>query len=177
MNDMSKGWQVPPADDPLQRDDPVERGLDRLRAGGLRVGVAHAVPLLLAGDMRDTIDIARELARLSHRDMSVRQPTAETLDRMRLATPNMVMVEVPIDMPGVLARLRGEHHARVRAGVPMEGMVGRTIAQVEQALILATLTHCRGNRTLASHMLGISVRTMRNKLRTFIEDGIAVSPA
>ncbi|WP_404367706.1 sigma-54-dependent transcriptional regulator [Sphingomonas sp. MMS24-J45] len=55
--------------------------------------------------------------------------------------------------------------------------VGRTVDDVERDLILHTLRHCRGNRTLASTILGISVRTMRNKLKTFIEAGIPVLPA
>lgn len=55
--------------------------------------------------------------------------------------------------------------------------VGRTVDDMERDLILHTLRHCRGNRTLASTILGISVRTMRNKLKTFIEAGIPVLPA
>jgi two-component system, NtrC family, response regulator HydG len=59
----------------------------------------------------------------------------------------------------------------------IESLVGRTVEEVERELILHTLERCHGNRTSASNILGISVRTMRNKLRTFIEAGIAVSPA
>jgi len=55
--------------------------------------------------------------------------------------------------------------------------VGRTVDDMERDLILHTLRHCRGNRTSASTILGISVRTMRNKLKTFIEAGIPVLPA
>lgn len=55
--------------------------------------------------------------------------------------------------------------------------VARTVEDVERDLILQTLQHCRGNRTSASTILGISVRTMRNKLRSFIEAGIPVVPA
>jgi DNA-binding NtrC family response regulator len=55
--------------------------------------------------------------------------------------------------------------------------VGRTVEDMERDLILHTLRHCRGNRTSASTILGISVRTMRNKLKTFIEAGIPVSPS
>lgn len=59
----------------------------------------------------------------------------------------------------------------------IEGLVGHTVEEVERELILQTLERCHGNRTSASNILGISVRTMRNKLKTFIEAGIAVSPA
>lgn len=55
-------------------------------------------------------------------------------------------------------------------------LVGRTCEEVERDLILQTLAHCGGNRTSASGILGISVRTMRNKLKTFIEAGIPVAP-
>ena len=59
----------------------------------------------------------------------------------------------------------------------VHGLVGRTVDDVERALILKTLERCRGNRTSASGILGISVRTMRNKLKTFIEAGHPVVPA
>jgi two-component system response regulator HydG len=59
---------------------------------------------------------------------------------------------------------------------PIGALVGSTVNDVERDLILATLKRCRGNRTSASTILGISVRTMRNKLKTFVEAGIIVSP-
>jgi len=57
-----------------------------------------------------------------------------------------------------------------------ETMVGRTVAQVEQDLILHTLDHCLGNRTHAANILGISIRTLRNKLKAYSGDGVAVPP-
>jgi DNA-binding NtrC family response regulator len=59
----------------------------------------------------------------------------------------------------------------------VEGLVGHTVEEVERELILQTLERYHGNRTSASNILGISVRTMRNKLKTFIEAGIPVAPA
>ena len=50
-------------------------------------------------------------------------------------------------------------------------MVGRTVASVEKELILDTLDHCLGNRTHAANILGISIRTLRNKLKQYSEDG------
>ncbi len=56
-------------------------------------------------------------------------------------------------------------------------MVGRTVAQVEQDLIIGTLSHCLGNRTHAANILGISIRTLRNKLREYSDSGVAVPSA
>lgn len=53
-------------------------------------------------------------------------------------------------------------------------LVGRTVADVEQNLILETLDHCLGNRTHAANILGISIRTLRNKLKAYSEAGVAI---
>jgi len=52
-----------------------------------------------------------------------------------------------------------------------ESLVGRTVADVERVLIIDTLKHCVGNRTHAANILGISIRTLRNKLRQYMDDG------
>ncbi len=54
------------------------------------------------------------------------------------------------------------------------GMVGNTVADVERDLILDTLQHCLGNRTHAANILGISIRTLRNKLKLYSQDGVSV---
>lgn len=53
-------------------------------------------------------------------------------------------------------------------------LVGRTVAEVERDLIIDTLGHCLGNRTHAANILGISIRTLRNKLKAYTEQGITV---
>jgi DNA-binding NtrC family response regulator len=55
-------------------------------------------------------------------------------------------------------------------------LVGRTVADVEKTLILDTLGHCLGNRTHAANILGISIRTLRNKLKQYSDEGVAVPP-
>ena len=52
--------------------------------------------------------------------------------------------------------------------------VGRSLAEVERDLILDTLGHTFGNRTHAATMLGISIRTLRNKLRQYGEAGLPI---
>ncbi|KQX38829.1 transcriptional regulator [Devosia sp. Root436] len=55
-----------------------------------------------------------------------------------------------------------------------EALVGLAVADVELNLILATLRQTEGNRTHAAFILGISIRTLRNKLRDYSERGFAI---
>ncbi len=64
--------------------------------------------------------------------------------------------------------------AAVAAEAVSRSLVGRTVAQVERDLILQTLDHCLGNRTHAANILGISIRTLRNKLRQYSGEGLDV---
>jgi DNA-binding protein Fis len=48
--------------------------------------------------------------------------------------------------------------------------------EVERDLILETLKHCLGNRTHAANILGISIRTLRNKLNEYAHDGAPIPP-
>ncbi len=59
--------------------------------------------------------------------------------------------------------------------MPEKALVGRTVADVEKDLILNTLQHCLGNRTHAANILGISIRTLRNKLKIYSDDGTEVT--
>lgn len=52
--------------------------------------------------------------------------------------------------------------------------VGMTIAGMEQELILKTLREVEGNRTKAAEILGITVRTLRNKLHEYKGNGVDV---
>ncbi|MBC7634435.1 MAG: sigma-54-dependent Fis family transcriptional regulator [Acetobacteraceae bacterium] len=56
------------------------------------------------------------------------------------------------------------------------GLVGMRVEEVERDLILQTLSHTLGNRTRAAVMLGISIRALRNKLRDYSAQGLAVPP-
>ncbi len=49
-------------------------------------------------------------------------------------------------------------------------LVARSVESVEKELILNTLDHCQGNRTHAAKLLGISIRTLRNKLNQYEEE-------
>jgi len=93
-------------------------------------------------------------------------------------------VEIGID--GILApdggrldqvRTGAAAHAAIAAEQVTRNLVGRTVAEVERDLILETLKHCLGNRTHAANILGISIRTLRNKLNEYSADGSPIPPA
>ncbi len=84
-----------------------------------------------------------------------------------LAGGNEIGAEA-IDLP---AAANASPAARGASAAP----VGSTLAEVERELILSTLSHCLGNRTHAATILGISIRTMRNKLRQYGEEGYAIA--
>ncbi len=64
----------------------------------------------------------------------------------------------------------------VAEGAPPQSLVGRTVAEVERDLIIDTVSHCLGNRTHAATILGISIRTLRNKLKQYTDEGHPVPP-
>ena len=65
-------------------------------------------------------------------------------------------------------------HAAQAADAVTRAYVGQTVAEMEKTLILDTLTHCLGNRTHAANILGISIRTLRNKLNEYADAGEAI---
>jgi len=67
-------------------------------------------------------------------------------------------------------------HATFAAEQVTRALVGRTVADVERDLILETLKHCLGNRTHAANILGISIRTLRNKLNEYADVGVPIPP-
>ncbi|ODN70077.1 sigma-54-dependent transcriptional regulator [Methylobrevis pamukkalensis] len=64
--------------------------------------------------------------------------------------------------------------AAATAEAVTRSLVGRTVAEVERELILDTLDHCLGNRTHAARILGISIRTLRNKLNEYSGAGLDI---
>ena len=55
-------------------------------------------------------------------------------------------------------------------------LIGHTLARIEREFILQTLTISSGNRTRAADLLGISIRSLRNKIRDYRDQGESVPP-
>jgi DNA-binding NtrC family response regulator len=66
------------------------------------------------------------------------------------------------------------HLGEVPSGTPVPLPVGATVADVERELVLQTLARCNGNRTHAARVLGVSVRTLRNRIKLYAARGIDV---
>lgn len=53
-------------------------------------------------------------------------------------------------------------------------LIGQTVFEVERDLIIETLRACDGNRTRAAKILGISLRTLRNKINEYDAEGLDI---
>jgi DNA-binding NtrC family response regulator len=94
-----------------------------------------------------------------------------------LTTGNEIGTEAILTPEGTrLDQLATIIHAPMAAEAVTRALVGRTVADVERDLILETLKHCLGNRTHAANILGISIRTLRNKLNEYADDGVPIPP-
>ncbi len=54
-----------------------------------------------------------------------------------------------------------------RHGVLVRLRVGTTVGEAEKALIQATLQHTKNNKTRAAEILGVSLKTLFNKLKEY----------
>jgi DNA-binding NtrC family response regulator len=104
----------------------------------------------------------RELENAMHRAVLLAQGREIGLDAIELGAPLPEAVSAaaaPISAP---------------TAHPIAALVGRRMEEVERELILETLGRCLGNRTRAAEILGISIRTLRNKLAEYRGQGVSV---
>jgi len=111
---------------------------------------------------------AAEAMRLGHRWPGNVRELENCLHRAVLLT-RQGRVDRPAIMLGPTGPETREAGPRASAG-----LVGRKVGEVERDLILETLQHTSGNRTHAAAMLGISIRTLRNKLHEYVQQGTRV---
>ncbi len=111
----------------------------------------------------------RELENAMHRAVILARTTEISVDDLR--TPD----GRPVQANALDATAERAVNAAEIAIREASIRVGQTVAEVEQDLILQTLDHCLGNRTHAANILGISIRTLRNKLRAYQDAGIEVA--
>ena len=115
----------------------------------------------------------RELENAMHRAVILSRATLIEPESIR--TPEGIPVTAtPAGAFDETAQRAAQTANTINAGLA-GAQIGRTVAEVEQDLILSTLDHCLGNRTHAANILGISIRTLRNKLRAYSDAGFEVA--
>jgi len=108
----------------------------------------------------------RELENTLHR--------AVLLSRTEMIGPESIVMPDGAGLAEVVRTASLATQAAQVADTISRNMVGRTVADVERDLILETLDHVLGNRTHAANILGISIRTLRNKLNQYSDEGTPV---
>ncbi|SEL90977.1 DNA-binding transcriptional response regulator, NtrC family, contains REC, AAA-type ATPase, and a Fis-type DNA-binding domains [Bosea lupini] len=149
--------------DILALADHFARKYAELNGMPLRPIAAEARKLLLGNSWRGNV---RELENTVHRAVLLAQGVEIGTEAM--LTPEGETLG-PASGRDVASRAAQTAEAVTR------GLVGRTVADVERDLILDTLDHCLGNRTHAAKILGISIRTLRNKLSEYVSAGVPVA--
>jgi DNA-binding NtrC family response regulator len=109
----------------------------------------------------------RELENTLHR--AVLLASGPEIGSDAILSPDGSALGASVAPRGIAAEVAATAEAVTRA------LVGRTVADVERDLILDTLDHCLGNRTHAANILGISIRTLRNKLNEYEAEGLEVA--
>jgi two-component system response regulator FlrC len=130
---------------------------------GRRVLSAEARDALLRAPWPGNV---RELENTLHR--------AVLLSGGEIIGPDAISMPDGTGLSEVVAMASVATQAAQAAETISRAMVGRTVADVERDLILDTLDHVLGNRTHAANILGISIRTLRNKLNQYADEGVAV---
>jgi len=94
----------------------------------------------------------REIENVVERAVVMCGPDVNTLDVHHFFLEEQAVIEMPISSPSA----------------------NMTLREVEKLLILKTLNEQASNRTKAADILGISVRTLRNKLNEYRKEGIVI---
>jgi two-component system response regulator FlrC len=103
----------------------------------------------------------RELENIMHRAVLMAQ--GDRIDAQAILLP-ISNVPTPVQAQQVAATATA---SPTNTQGKRSDLVGRTVEEVEKELIIDTLSHCLGNRTQAAQILGISIRTLRNKLKQY----------
>ena len=130
-------------------------------------------------EFRGITDPAKRLLLAHHWRGNVRELENTIHRAVLLASGGVIEPEALLLSGGRLGAEPAPRPATASAAVPNGGtpvgtLVGRTVADVERDLIIETLQHCLGNRTHAAGILGISIRTLRNKLQLYKQEGLSV---
>ena len=120
----------------------------------------------------------RELKNVVHRgyvlsddavDVDIPGASREAVSTLNTALPTAAAISVPLVHPRVPAPLGGPRDVTIR--------VGTSLDDAERALIMATLDAVSGSKAKAAQVLGISLKTLYNRLHAYRGNGFATGAA
>ncbi|MDT3677963.1 MAG: sigma-54 dependent transcriptional regulator [Burkholderiaceae bacterium] len=168
-----------------EREDAKKRLTDRaLRAMGeyrwpgnvreLRNAV-HRGFILAEGDVIDVENLPIGAASIAPESPSVEAADSAAAPRQEApsAAPSTPAAATATPSPtesAPRAPAAGASAPVVNGQAPLDIVVGTSIAEAERMLILATVEHCGGHRERAAAMLGISAKTLYNRLKGYAEE-------
>ncbi|MEO7773134.1 MAG: sigma-54 dependent transcriptional regulator [Steroidobacteraceae bacterium] len=89
-----------------------------------------------------------------------------------------ILADDELDLRAALVPVTADGCESGGAGTPdrdrIRVTVGMTLAQVERAMVIATLKRCGGNKTRTAAMLGVSLKTLYNRLNEYRAANIAM---
>lgn len=129
-------------------------------------------------DFQNIVNFILEVTQIMHGKSGLRL-TAEAYGRLRSWNwpGNIREMENVLERAVVLAKtpLIGPEYIQFEAAIGdlvSDFAPGMSLSEVEKRLIIQTLELTAQNRTRAAQMLGISIRTLRNKLNEYKEEGV-----
>lgn len=158
--------------------DRIGRELPKLSADAMDALVGHPLPgnarelsnvlerALIRAQGRPVIQVAdldlpqASMLQLVHREMAQAQPGGATVAPPVMVTPGAVTAPA---MPAQVAVPPVRNAKPIALGEDLD------LSRLERRAILEALRRTEGNRTHAAKMLGIGLRTLRNKLRAMRE--------
>jgi DNA-binding NtrC family response regulator len=103
---------------------------------------------------------------------------SDQLDMLREARPSSLSVAAPTSNGQPSRLVDSVECIRESSPTSQDGALvirsGTTVQDMEKALILETLRANNNNRTEAAKLLGISIRTLRNKLHDYRHEGVVI---
>jgi DNA-binding NtrC family response regulator len=82
-----------------------------------------------------------------------------------------ILAQSELDLDGILGKPATAASASGVLRIP----IGTNLADVERWMIIATLKKCGGNKTRAAALLGVSLKTLYNRLNAYRAEGREVS--